>query len=164
MVVPPAPGAAPAPSLDIDSQIDAGKLASSSWEVVLVSNMKISLFPIERIARDWLGSTSNDNFDDTLLPFQVLDDVYVENISGKISDDEFDYCKRELGTETIKHLENVEYAIVHRFPRIANDPATGDLIFETELEDRSTRLVQEVIACLRLIRPIAQHAQFWAAR
>jgi hypothetical protein len=127
---------------------------------VSVSDLKVSLFPIERIARDWLGSTSDNNFDETLLPFQVLDDVYIEIISGKISNDEFDYCKRELGTETIKHLEKMEYAIVHRFPRIAKDPATGDLILENELEERSTQLVHEVIACLRLLRPIAQHAQF----
>lgn len=125
-----------------------------------MSDLKVSLFPIERIARDWLGSTSDDNFDESLLPFQIFDDVYFENISGKISGDEFDFCKRELGTETIKHLEKMEYAIVHRFPRIEKDPAMGGMIFENQLEEQSTQLVQEVIACLRLLRPIAQHAQF----
>ena len=34
------------------------------------------------------------------------------------------------------------------------------MIFEQELVDRSNRLVQEIVACLRLIRPTTQHAQF----
>jgi len=121
---------------------------------------KVSLFPIERIARDWLGSTPENDFDETLLPFHVLDDVYIEEISERISRDEFDYCKRELGTETVKHLEGMRFAIVHRFPSMAQDPITGQIVFESDLEEQSRGIVQEVIACLRLLRPVAQHAQF----
>lgn len=122
-------------------------------------NLKFSMFPIERIARNWLG-VADGNFDDSLLPFQIMGDVYVEDVSSRIPKDEFDYCKSALGTETTKHLEQIKYAIIHRFPSIEKDPVTGNLIFEQELVDRSKILVHEIIACLRLIRPTTQHAQF----
>lgn len=125
-----------------------------------MGDMRVSLFPIERIAKDWFGSTSDNDFDESLLPFHVFDDVYIENVDGKIPNDEFDYCKQELGTDTIKHLEAMKFAIVHRFPRMAQNLASGEVILESDLELKSRELVQEVIACLRLLRPIAQHAQF----
>jgi hypothetical protein len=119
---------------------------------------KFTLFPIERIARNWLG-IHEGNFDDSLLPLQVHGDVKLEDVSALISDDEFSYCKAALGTETTRHLETIKYAIIHRFPSIDKDPVTGELIFEQELAERSQRLVQEIVACLRLIRPTTQHAQ-----
>lgn len=124
----------------------------------MTHEMKFSLFPIERIARNWLG-VQDDNFDDSILPFEIVDGVFLEDVSQNIRGDEFDYCKRALGTEVTEHLEGVKYAIVHRYPNIAEDPKTGKLIFEPDLTKRSETLVQQVIACLRLIRPTVEHAQ-----
>jgi hypothetical protein len=124
-----------------------------------MTELKVSIFPIERVAVNWIGDKSENNFDAQLLPFQVCEGVTFENIAGLISKDEFDYCRRELGTETTKHLEKIRFAFVHRFPRIELDPSTGSLVLEHEAEERSLQLVQETIACLRLIRPINQHAQ-----
>jgi hypothetical protein len=111
------------------------------------------------MARNWVG-VPDGHFDDSLLPFQIMGDVYVEEVSSRIPKDEFDYCKSALGTETTKYLEQVKYAIIHRFPSIEKDPITGNLVLEQELADRSRMLVQEIIACLRLIRPITQNVQF----
>ncbi len=122
-------------------------------------DLKFSLFPLERIARNWQG-VFDGNFDDSLLPFEISKDVYVEDVSSLISDDEFEYCKQELGTETTKHLDQIKYAIIHRFPTVEADPDTGELILEQELAERSRQLVQEMVACLRLIRPAVQHVQF----
>lgn len=69
-------------------------------------NLKFSMFPIKRIARNWIG-VAHGNFDDSLLPFQVLGDVYIEDVSSLSPKDEFDYCKSALGTETTKHLEQI---------------------------------------------------------
>jgi hypothetical protein len=122
-------------------------------------DLRFSMFPIAPMVRNWVG-VPDGTFDDSLLPFQIVDDVYIEHVSPLIPKDEFDYCKSALGTETTKHLEQVEYAIIHRFPSIEQDPITGDLILEHELAHRSKMLVQEIVACLRLIRPTTQHAQF----
>jgi hypothetical protein len=124
----------------------------------MIPDTKFSLFPIERIARNWIG-VSGDNFDDSILPFEIVDSVHFEDVSKRFRDDEFHYCRTELGTETTKYLEKVKYAIVHRYPSIVQNPE-GGFIFEPELSDRSRTLIQEVMACLRLIRPIVHHAQF----
>jgi hypothetical protein len=117
------------------------------------------MFPLERIARNWPG-VYDGNFDDSQLPFEIVKDIYVENVSDRIPKDEFDYCKSHLGSETVQYLEQVSYVIIHRFPNIENDSVTGTYVFEPELLERSRELVQRIVACLRLIRPTPQHAQF----
>lgn len=121
--------------------------------------LKFSMFPIAPMLRNWVG-VPGGTFDGSLLPFHIVGDVYLEEVASHIPEDEFDYCKSALGTETIKHLEEIKYAIIHRFPTVVKDPATGDLLFEQELAERSRMLVQEIVACLRLIRPTMQHVQF----
>jgi hypothetical protein len=123
-----------------------------------MSGQKCSIFPIERVAHNWAGFSGD--FDVSLLPLKIIDDVHVEDVSGLIQKDEFRYCREMLGTEMVKHLENFKYAIVHRFTSPIQDPKTGRLLLDTELQDRSRFLVQAVVACLRVIRPTVQHAQF----
>lgn len=122
-----------------------------------------SLFPLERIARNWPGGFEGC-FDDSKLPFEIVKDVYIENVSALIPDDEFDYLKSHLGSEIVKHLEKVSYAIVHRYPSFVVDANTGHYTLESELREQSTEIVQRVVACLRLIRPTSQHAQFMGGR
>lgn len=63
-----------------------------------------SMFPLERIARNGQGMFDG-NFDDSLLPFELCENVFIEDVSSRISADEFEYCKQELGTETTRtHL------------------------------------------------------------
>jgi hypothetical protein len=123
-------------------------------------SLKFSLFPLERIARQSQGLHPEDNFDDSKLPFEIVDGVYIENIAGLIPEDEFDYCKPMLGSEAVRHLEGIKYAIIHRFPCPEIDPVTGSLTLEPEVSQKSRDRVQQITACLRLIRPTPQHAQF----
>ena len=126
-------------------------------------NQNFSLFPLERIARNWFG-IDDGNFDDSKLPLEIVKDVYVENVSKLIPHDEFDYCESHLGSDTVKYLRSVSYAIIHRFPNIEVDPATGHYRLEQELTTESRELVQQITACLRLIRPTSEHAQFMGGR
>jgi len=126
-------------------------------------DQSFSLFPLERISRNWPGLVDG-NFDDSKLPLEIVKGVYVENVATLIPKDEFDYCESHLGSETVQYLRKVSYAIIHRFPTLEADPATGKYKLETELAEESRMLVQQIVACLRLIRPTTQHAQFMGGR
>jgi hypothetical protein len=119
-----------------------------------------SLFPIERVARSWSrGGFYDEDFDESLLPFEVVEDVWIEDITSLVSDDEFEIYKQQLGTITIAHLERLKYVAIHRFTRNYFDLSANKSIFEPERVQHSERLIQEVVACLRLIRPTIYHAQ-----
>jgi hypothetical protein len=122
-----------------------------------------SLFPLERVAGHWYGTDQGD-FDDSQLPFEIVKDVHVENVSALIRKSEFDYLQSNLGSDTVKFLRNISYAIIHRFPNIEVNPSTGTYKLEQELTQESSELVQKITACLRLIRPTTQHAQFMGGR
>ena len=113
---------------------------------------KFSLFPIEKSEWEPGGIFG----DPARLPFEIVKDVCVEDVSSLIPEDEFSYCERELGTETTRHLQTTRYAIVHRFKNFEDDPTTGKFLLEPELVERSRWLIQRITACLRLIRPTAR--------
>jgi hypothetical protein len=119
-----------------------------------------SLFPIERVARSWdRGGFSDDDFDESLLPMEITDGVWIEDVSGRISDQQFEVYKSMLGTEIVKHLERIKYAFIHRFERSYVDRTTNRFVAEQEQVAESEQLVEQIVACLRLIRPTVQHAQ-----
>jgi hypothetical protein len=52
---------------------------------------KFSLIPIERTARSrQRGGLDDDDFDASLLPLEITEDVWIEDISTLVSDDEFE--------------------------------------------------------------------------
>jgi hypothetical protein len=121
--------------------------------------MKFSLFPIERLAKSWEnGGFYDGDFDRSLLPFEIIPGLFIEDVEALIAPDEFNDYLPMLGSETVKFLRAIKYVIIHRYPEYQLD-ATGNLIFETDLREKSEYLIQEAIACLRLIRPIRQFAQ-----
>jgi hypothetical protein len=69
-------------------------------------DLRFSMFPIAPMVRNWVG-VPDGTFDDSLLPFQIVDDVYIEQVSSLIPKDEFDYCKSALGTETMQLLQRL---------------------------------------------------------
>ena len=122
-------------------------------------DQKFSMFPLDKIATAWRGLLDG-HFDESLFPFEVFDGVFIEDVSSLMSPDEFDYCKQELGTNLIKHLESIKYALIHRYPSFEIDSTTGEMKFEAELAGASRDLIQQIVACLRLIRPFVQYPQF----
>lgn len=121
--------------------------------------MRFSLFPIERLARSWEnGGFNDDDFDRSLLPFEIIPGLFIEDVEALIVPGEFDHYLSMLGTETVKFLKAIKYVIINRYPEYEVS-ANGGIIFERDLRERSEYLIQEAIACLRLIRPIRQFAQ-----
>jgi hypothetical protein len=86
----------------------------------VMGDRKCSIFPIERVAHNWAGFSSD--FDVSILPLKIIDDVHVEDVPGLMQQDEFRYCREMLGTEMVKHIENFKYATVHRFTSPIQDP------------------------------------------
>jgi hypothetical protein len=122
-------------------------------------NKKFSLFPIERLAKSWEnGGFDDGDFDRTILPFEIIPGLFIEDVESLIPPDEFDHLLQMLGLQTVRFLKAIKYVIINRYPERSFDP-DGNLIFGEDLRKGSEYLIQEAIACLRLIRPIRQFAQ-----
>jgi hypothetical protein len=107
---------------------------------------RISLYPIAGVTGSW----QDEPFDTSALPAQVIPDVHIEDVSSVFRDDTWDFFEREMGKRDVEALRRVKYAIVHRY--WSTQHGTG------ELEKRSSELMHNIAACLRLIRPMRQYA------
>jgi hypothetical protein len=116
------------------------------------------MYPIERTAKVFPRGIDDEDFDATKLPIGIIEGAQVEDVSSLITEDEFQIFKDPLGTEAVKKLENMKYAIIHRFPDHEVD-SNGKFVAGRELMERSQNIVAEIAACLRLIRPTSQHTQ-----
>jgi hypothetical protein len=107
--------------------------------------MNFMLYPIY-----WLADAFNDEqFDLNKLPFDVAEDVRIEDVSGRFRKGTFDLFREKLGTDRMDDLKSVRYALVHRY-----DPKPD----EYQQSERSEKTVRMLAACLRLIRPLRQNA------
>jgi hypothetical protein len=53
-------------------------------------NKKFSLFPIERLAKSWENGGFYDvDFDRSILPFQIISGLFIEDVETLIPPDEF---------------------------------------------------------------------------
>lgn len=102
----------------------------------------------------------DDDFDLSLLPFGVVPDVHIEDVSGLIRAGEFDIHKPVLGEYRVGELERIKYAIIHRYAQHGTNPETGRYLVDAEQTERSRKLVHEIAACLRIIRPVTVRADF----
>jgi len=126
--------------------------------------MQFCLIPIERIARKFpVKGIDDDDFDESIVPIEIMEGARVEDVSSLISEDEFSIHRQHLGTELVEKLETMKYAVIHRFPEYEihedePDP-TKRFVDGTSLLERSQNIVAEIAACLKLIRPTPQHTQ-----
>jgi hypothetical protein len=116
------------------------------------------LYPIERTARAFPIGVDDEDFDATILPINVIEGATIEDVSSLINAHEFEIFRPPLGTDAVRNLERIKYAIIHRFPDHDVD-SSGNFIAGPELLERSQNIVAEIAACLRLIRPTSQHTQ-----
>jgi hypothetical protein len=120
------------------------------------------LYPIQRIARDLNhGGPDDDHFDDSILPLATIEGATIEDISSLIRDGEFDDLKGHLSDDSIKLLQRIKYAIVHRAEDF-EDNGNGRYTLARDLLTRSQNIVAEIAACLRLIRPTSQRTQMYS--
>jgi hypothetical protein len=116
--------------------------------------MRFNLYPIHWVSDPHLDPVP---FDHKLLPLDITEGVRIEAVAARFRPGTFDPHRKHLGEDVIKVLERVRYAIVHRYrPEIVivDDKVIG----EAQHNESSERLVREIAACLRLIRPMRQHA------
>lgn len=106
------------------------------------------------------GGAEDDDFDRGLLPFEVVPNVFIENVSSLIRKGEFDIYESFTGQYAVRELERIQYVIIHRYPEYSTDPITGQILVGSTLTEQSRSTVHQIAACLRLIRPMRVLAQF----
>ena len=112
-----------------------------------------SLYAIHGLA----GGADDEQFTIS-LPFDVAESVRIENVSSLLRTDTFDLFKQRMGTDSAGRLQAVRYALVHRYePRAFRDDEENR-VGEEMIDERSSELVRNMAACLRLIRPMRQSA------
>lgn len=108
--------------------------------------MNFTLYPIYSLAGAPHAFSDNEQFDLDKLPFEIVEDVRIEDISGLFPKDTFDLFTERLGKDRLEDLKGVHFALVHRYPDPLGYPQ----------EQQSDEKVQMCAACLRLIRPMRQ--------
>jgi len=104
---------------------------------------KATLYPIYALA-DMIDERP---FDTSVFSFQVSEGVTVEDVTPMFNPDTFAWVRNELGRRDVEDLQRVDYAIAHRYA--ANDAGDGG-----NADVESEKLVRNLAACLRLIRPM----------
>ncbi len=116
---------------------------------------RFSLYEIYGLA----GGVDDEVFDKSVLPFDVIEGVRIEDVSSLLRSDTFEFVKKRMGSDAVKQLGGVTCALVHRYTPESYTDAEGNWIGEEAHSTRSGDLVRNVAACLRLIRPMRQSAQ-----
>jgi hypothetical protein len=99
------------------------------------------------------------------LPFDVAEDVRIENVSELLEDDTFHAVRDMLGRDDVETQRHVTHALVHRYtPQAVRDPASNEVIGEAQQCRPSEELVRMLGACLRLIRPTRQSSEMMWGR
>ena len=115
--------------------------------------MNFTLYPIYELANE----VDDEPFDLGRLPFDIAEDVRIEAVRERFRPATFDPHKIRLGTSVVEELEQVRFALVHRYkpkPIIVDT----EIIGEQDSSEDSEQLVKMLAACLRLIRPMRQRA------
>ena len=114
-----------------------------------------TLYAIYGVANQW----GEEQFDLSRLPFDIAEGVRIEDVSVFLRDGTFSFVEKRMGSDDVEKLQNTHYALVHRFDGTATFK-DGELVQEHEYNAQSEQLIRKVAACLRLIRPMRQSAQF----
>ena len=108
---------------------------------------KITLYPIYALA----DAIDGQPFNHSVLPFEIMEGITIEAVSPMFNDETFAWVRNELGRRDLADVQGVRYAIVHRYR--TDDPIEGG-----NPDQQSEKLVKNLAACLRLIRPMRQRA------
>ena len=106
---------------------------------------KITLYPIFAVADEIDGQP----FDEGVLPFGVVGGITVEDARPLFTEDTFRWVRNELGRHDLEDLQEIHHAIVHRYA--VDNGAEG-----SAADVESEKLIRNMVACLRLIRPMRQ--------
>ena len=108
--------------------------------------IRVTIYPVAGLAESW----EDEPFDESTLPSDIVPDVTVENVRLMFKDDTWNLFEGEISKRDLEVLRRIKHAIVHRY--------SSRLYGSGDLEQQSATLVHNLAACLRLIRPMRQHA------
>jgi hypothetical protein len=115
--------------------------------------MRFTLYPIH-----WLANQiDRAPFDHSVLPFDIAENTRIEAVSQRFRPGTFKPYLDDLGTRICEVLGGVDYALVHRYnpePVFRDGEYTDDQQHSQASEDS----VRQLMACLRLVRPMREHA------
>jgi hypothetical protein len=114
---------------------------------------RIALYPIAGITGDWL----DEPFDLSQLPATIAPDVTIEDARTLFNEKAFDLFEGLLAKREMESLRRVRFAIVHRYSENYDEIGVSPDI-------KAAKLVRNMAACLRLIRPMQQDASFIRGR
>jgi hypothetical protein len=116
--------------------------------------MRFTLYPIYWVADPHLDP---EPFNHGLLPFDIAEDVRIESLAERFRPGTFALGADRYGTDIREELESVQYALVHRYdPRRVLE--NGEYIGDAQFSQSSETLVRQLMALLRLIRPMRARA------
>jgi hypothetical protein len=108
---------------------------------------EIVIHPIYALEGDWRDYPP---FDLKLLPFEICNGVFIEDVSSLFREETFSWVGDGLSRTDRKTLSSVKYALVRR-RQIANDAVAIN-----EAENLDSEPVEIIMACLRIIRPMRE--------
>jgi hypothetical protein len=84
------------------------------------------------------------------LPFEIMEGVMIEDVSGWLTDKTLSWVSKQIGINQTESLKNTQFALVHRY-----NPTSG--IRGTKEDQDSTKLVRRLIELTHIIRPMRQN-------
>ncbi len=106
--------------------------------------MKYTLYPLYGLA----DQIDDQPFDLSTLPLQITDSVRLEPVADRFRPGAFDLWKKMIGENAFEKTERIRFALVHRYDSSAVNPQKA--------EEKSKEIVNQLAACLRLIRPMRE--------
>jgi hypothetical protein len=108
---------------------------------------EIVIHPIYDLEGDW---GDHPPFDLKLLPLEICDGVFIEDVSSLFHEKTFSWVGDGLSRNDRETLSSVRYALVRR-RQIANDAIAISKAKNSDIEP-----VEVIMACLRIIRPMRE--------
>jgi hypothetical protein len=108
---------------------------------------EIVIHPIYELEGEW---GDHPPFDLKLLPFEIYDSVFIEDVSSLFHEKTFSWVGDGLSRNDLETLSSVRYALVRR-QQIASDS-----IVISKAENSDIEPVEVIMACLRIIRPMRE--------
>jgi len=106
---------------------------------------KLTIHEIYALGSSLLGESVT-----TPLPFEIVQGVTIEDVSGWLTDANLDWVSKQLGIYQTEALKDVRFALVHRY-------SDNSSIVGTEAEIESVNLVRNLIELIHIIRPMRQN-------
>lgn len=114
----------------------------------MATKIDLQLIPLEKTSRE-------AEFDLSQLPFSIMPNVEVADVSALLPPSMFKHLEVEVGRHRMRFFESeVKHAFVHRYEE---HPEASTYEESIKIAKRNVELLNEVLACSRIVRPTRRH-------